>query len=209
MIATTAPYPVPEQVLTECVSTASRTYGVPEVVIRAILMVEGGKVGTMSRNTNGSYDLGPMQLNTINLSIINKEYPFLTWRHITYNPCINIMVGTWFLGKKIKNRNGVIWEGVGDYHSVTPSKRIVYQTKFLRHYNALKAKYGFKPAQIEPIPGAQFAQVQTAPAAKVVTQATQYRVPSILTGDLPAPVVGLGIKHPASFSDLYAMSKSI
>lgn len=57
MIATTAPYPVPEQVLTECVSTASRTYGVPEVVIRAILMVEGGKVGTMSRNTNGSYNL--------------------------------------------------------------------------------------------------------------------------------------------------------
>jgi hypothetical protein len=109
MFAAPAPYPVPEPVVAECVSTASRTYAVPELVIRTILKVEGGKVGTMSRNTNGSYDLGPMQINTINLSLINKEYPFLTWKHITYNPCINIMVGTWFLSSKIRARKGVIW----------------------------------------------------------------------------------------------------
>ena len=114
MFAAPAPYPVPEPVVAECVSTASRTYAVPELVIRTILKVEGGKVGTMSRNTNGSYDLGPMQINTINLSLINKEYPFLTWKHITYNPCINIMVGTWFLSSKIRARKGVIWEGVGE-----------------------------------------------------------------------------------------------
>ena len=105
------PYPIPEPVVSQCVATASRTYGVPELVIRSILKVEGGQVGTMSRNTNGSFDLGPMQINTINLKIINKEYPFLTWRHITYNPCVNIMVGTWFLKSKIRNRGGVIWEG--------------------------------------------------------------------------------------------------
>ena len=115
-----APHPIPEPVVSQCVATASRTYGVPELVIRSILKVEGGQVGTMSRNTNGSFDLGPMQINTINLKIINKEYPFLTWRHITYNPCVNIMVGTWFLKSKIRNRGGVIWEG---WATITPSPR--------------------------------------------------------------------------------------
>ena len=170
MFAAPAPYPVPEPVVAECVSTASRTYAVPELVIRTILKVEGGKVGTMSRNTNGSYDLGPMQINTINLSLINKEYPFLTWKHITYNPCINIMVGTWFLSSKIRARKGVIWEGVGDYHSVTPSKRNVYLSRFLTHYTRLKKQYGFKPVKggyteslqaVEP----HLAQEQTQPVS--------------------------------------------
>ena len=143
----TTPYPVPEQKLTECVSTASATYGVPELVIRAILKQEGGMVGTMSRNKNDSYDLGPMQINTSNLGLISKKYPFLDWRHITYNPCINIMVGTWFLQQKIQNRGGVIWEGIGDYHSTTPSKRSVYLRSFLAHYNKLKKQYGLKPLQ--------------------------------------------------------------
>ena len=154
------PYPIPEPVVSQCVATASRTYGVPELVIRSILKVEGGQVGTMSRNTNGSFDLGPMQINTINLKIINKEYPFLTWRHITYNPCVNIMVGTWFLKSKIRNRGGVSWEGVGDYHSVTPSKRSVYLQRFLGHYNRLKKQYGFTPARVQftqPAEPVQFA----------------------------------------------------
>ena len=31
------PYPIPEPVVSQCVATASRTYGVPELVIRSIL----------------------------------------------------------------------------------------------------------------------------------------------------------------------------
>ena len=86
--------------------------------------------------------------------------PCLTWRHITYNPCVNIMVGTWFLKSKIRNRGGVIWEGVGDYHSVTPSKRSVYLQRFLGHYNRLKKQYGFTPARVQftqPAEPVQFA----------------------------------------------------
>lgn len=181
----TTPYPVPEQKLTECVSTASATYGVPELVIRAVLKQEAGLVGTMSRNSNGSYDLGPMQINTVNLELISKKYPFLDWRHITYNPCINIMVGTWFLKEKIKNRGGVIWEGVGDYHSVTPSKRSVYLRSFLTHYNQLKKQYGLKPIGRPAKPATQEAMKETQPSTVLRLAQTSVIPPMMLSRDPP------------------------
>ena len=154
------PYPIPEPVVSQCVATASRTYGVPELVIRSILKVEGGQVGTMSRNTNGSFDLGPMQINTINLKIINKEYPFLTWRHITYNRGVYTMVDASCHGSRVRWGGGVGGGGVGDYHSGAPSKRSVYLQRFLGHYNRLKKQYGFTPARVQftqPAEPVQFA----------------------------------------------------
>ncbi|MGL5126918.1 MAG: lytic transglycosylase domain-containing protein [Aeromonas popoffii] len=194
----TTPYPVPEQKLTECVSTASVTYGVPELVIRAILKQEAGLVGTMSRNSNGSYDLGPMQINTINLGLISKKYPFLDWRHITYNPCINIMVGTWFLQQKIQNRGGVIWEGVGDYHSVTPSKRSVYLRSFLAHYNQLKKLYGLKPLRRPATPAKQEAIVDT----QLRTAQASVNPPLMLSRDLPPRYIPDNLSLVSSFAML-------
>lgn len=142
-----ASYPthVPEHVMSKCVGIASKTFNIPPIVIRALQAQEGGKIGTISRNDNGSFDLGPMQINTINLPSIKKAFPFLTWRHIVYDPCINIMVGTWFLRQKIDGRNGNVWEGVGDYHSKTPSKRIIYLRSYLNHYTRLDETSNSKP----------------------------------------------------------------
>ena len=53
------------QALALCIFTAAQTYSVPPTVILGVLNVEGGKVGMASSNTNGTYDLGPMQINTI------------------------------------------------------------------------------------------------------------------------------------------------
>ena len=52
-------------VLAACLMLASQTYSVPPAVLVGIYKVEGGKVGQEVRNTNGSYDLGPMQINTL------------------------------------------------------------------------------------------------------------------------------------------------
>jgi soluble lytic murein transglycosylase-like protein len=48
----------------ECIAAASRYYEVPELLLHAILQKEGGRPGSMTRNTNGSWDLGPAQINT-------------------------------------------------------------------------------------------------------------------------------------------------
>ena len=53
------------KVLAACLMMASQTYSVPPAVMVGIMQVEGGRVGQQVLNTNGSYDLGPMQINTI------------------------------------------------------------------------------------------------------------------------------------------------
>src|SRR3546814_5341158 len=56
--------PVMRPLTTECVVNAAALYHLPEPLVWTILYVEGGKVGTVSGNKNGTADLGPMQINT-------------------------------------------------------------------------------------------------------------------------------------------------
>ena len=54
------------KLLAACLMLAAQTYSVPPAVLVGIHQVEGGKVGqAVGPNDNGSYDLGPMQINTI------------------------------------------------------------------------------------------------------------------------------------------------
>ncbi|WP_142889928.1 lytic transglycosylase domain-containing protein, partial [Klebsiella pneumoniae] len=87
---------------------------------------EGGKVGTFSRNTNGTYDIGPMQINSSNLPEIKKHFPTVTWRVLAYDACASFWVGTWWLYRKIVDRKGNVFEGIADYNSKTPKVRAKY-----------------------------------------------------------------------------------
>lgn len=119
-----------------CIVGAARRYKVNPLVIKSIMTHESGKIGTISENTDGSFDLGPMQLNTINLSFLKKEFPGLTWRHLTYDLCSNIYAGSYFLKTKL-NEADSFWEGVGNYHSKTPSLRSKYLGKVIPIYKKL------------------------------------------------------------------------
>ncbi len=118
----------------ECINQAAVTYYVPAQVIISVLAVEAGEVGTASRNTNGTYDYGPMQINSIWLKEI-APYGY-TQEQIQYDPCINVMVGTWILSNKIAESNDY-WQGVAGYHSYTPSLNARYQSKVLDNYRIL------------------------------------------------------------------------
>ena len=119
-------------VIEQCVAQASRYYNVHPLIVYSIIDVEGGKVGTISENTDGSYDLGIMQINTIHLPDIQRQFG-LSWEHVAYHPCINIGIGTWILHQRIKEA-GDLWKGVGNYHSKTPSKHRIYMAKFQKAY---------------------------------------------------------------------------
>jgi hypothetical protein len=47
-----------------CINAAAIQYHIPAKLIISILNVERGETGLAQRNKNGSYDLGPMQINT-------------------------------------------------------------------------------------------------------------------------------------------------
>lgn len=130
------PYAASPEVIDFCVQTAARHFKINPEVIHALLRVEGGKIGTISRNKNGSYDLGPMQLNTIHLPDIKEHFPQVTWRDIAYKPCVNIGMGTWILYNRLQETPN-FWKGVGNYHSKTDKHRRTYLKKVYGAYAAV------------------------------------------------------------------------
>jgi hypothetical protein len=118
----------------ECINKAAVQYYVPAKIIISVLTIENGRIGEANPNQNGTYDYGPMQINTIWL---RKVAPYgITREQIQYDPCINVTVGTWILGQAIANA-GSVWEGIGDYHSHTFDKNITYRSKVKHFYTIL------------------------------------------------------------------------
>ena len=110
----------------ECINHAALTYHVPATMIISILKTEGGKNGMKSPNTDGTYDYGPMQINTRWLNTIAR-YGY-TENDLRYDPCANVFVGTWILASNIADGK-TIWNGVGNYHSHTPHLNATYSQK--------------------------------------------------------------------------------
>ncbi|MGH8156659.1 MAG: lytic transglycosylase domain-containing protein [Rhodanobacter sp.] len=107
-----------------CIQGAAQHYQVRTDVLRAVMHQEAGTVGQVRWNTDGSYDMGPMQINSKNLSMLA---PYgINAQNLTNNVCLNIYIGAWFLKSGILKR-GDLWQGIGDYHSHTPSKNVAYQ----------------------------------------------------------------------------------
>lgn len=122
-------------VANQCIVRASREYDVHPLVIKAVVLVEGGKPGMVNRNSNGSYDLGVMQLNTINLPAMKKKFRWLNFTKLTDNTCANIIVGSYFLSEKIKEAGSVV-KGVGNYHSKTEK----YHNRYLARFRPIFSK---------------------------------------------------------------------
>lgn len=81
----------------ECIERASSTYGVPYQDIVALMRNEGGRPGTAARDSNGTTDLGPMQVNTCHLPFLEK-YGY-RYRTLRYNGCANVMAGAWVFAR--------------------------------------------------------------------------------------------------------------
>lgn len=90
-----APYGQLDRRGVQCVAAAARYYRVPQLLMYAILWKEDGRVGMMQRNSNGTYDLGPAQINTSWLGL------FSTWgitlQTLRNNVCTNVYAEAWVL----------------------------------------------------------------------------------------------------------------
>lgn len=120
-----------------CINYAASEYHVPAKLIIAILNVEQGRIGMASKNKNGTYDLGPMQINT-------SWWPKLstygyTKEEIQNNACINIEIGTWILSKNIADGNN-FFIGIGLYHSGRLDLNQKYVQQVRIKYTQLHAK---------------------------------------------------------------------
>lgn len=117
-----------------CILAAANTYQVPASIIIGVLHVEGGRVGQeVGPNINGTYDLGPMQINTHWLPQLARAWKVdvKMARHVLKNDsCMNVKVGTWILRKRFEETGS--WLGaIARYHSPTPHIGNRYAKKVL------------------------------------------------------------------------------
>src|SRR5690348_320103 len=120
------------KVLAACLLLAAQTYGVPPAVLVGIYQVEGGQVGQeVGPNDNGSYDLGPMQINTIWLPDLAGHWGVsvdTARRWVKDDPCTNVGVAAWILSTHL-SETGDLAQAIAHYHSRTPIHGNAYKQK--------------------------------------------------------------------------------
>lgn len=120
----------------DCFDLASRHQGVNSTVLRAIAMMENPRCdATVSRNTNGSVDVGCMQINSVHFRELERHGIF---PHDLLDQCKNIYIGAWHY-KKMVRKYGNTWTAIGAYHSETPHLRDRYAQGVFR----ILKKYGY------------------------------------------------------------------
>jgi soluble lytic murein transglycosylase-like protein len=120
----------------ECVISASKLQGIPVAIIFGFLKTEGGHVGQESANTDGSYDLGPMQIND------HAWLSRIAGLHFGGNVnaardavrddgCYNIHIGTWIFKQVLVEADGDYRRAVGYYNSHNP----VHAARYVQRYS--------------------------------------------------------------------------
>ena len=107
-----------------CILQAAQYQGVNPYILRAILRVESAlKPGAVSRNSNGTVDIGIGQINSIHLRELSKYG--IGPNHLL-DACVGTYVAAWHL-KKVSASGGNTWESIARYHSATPHHNRRYQ----------------------------------------------------------------------------------
>jgi len=122
------------QAFATCLLMAANTYNVPPAIMIGIMHVEGGHIGqAQGPNVNGTYDLGPMQVNTRWVPELAKmwrvnQLTAYTW--LRDDACVNVHVAAWIVRQKIAE-TGSYYGGISHYHSATPGLGSTYAAKVI------------------------------------------------------------------------------
>ncbi len=127
----------------DCKKSIAGRFHIPELILDTYLKTEGGYPGHIRTNEDGSWDVGPMQINSTNWPMFYDRFG-LTPLDIRFNGCMNLMAGAYLIRthldqKKPDNVSG--WSAffvmLADYHSKTPSRNKIYQMRWVKNFNQL------------------------------------------------------------------------
>jgi len=116
-----------QPVTIECVAEVSRRYQIPVALLGGVLAQERGRLGQSSPNKNGTWDIGPMQVNSSWLKFF-AQYG-VTEHRLKHDGCANLAVGAWIIRYEQGRAKGDLWRAVGRYHSHQPDLAADYQGK--------------------------------------------------------------------------------
>jgi len=86
----------------------------------AVMKTENGRIGSFTLNTDGSYDIGPMQVNSVHLPELSKTFGVgqaSLAQLLAYDGCFNVAIGAYLLRLRTNEANGDFWWGIGGYNS--------------------------------------------------------------------------------------------
>jgi soluble lytic murein transglycosylase-like protein len=108
-----------------CIESAAMYHHVNARILTAIVIHESrGRASTVSRNTNGSVDVGLTGINSVHFRELQQKG--VAPEHLL-DECVSVYVGAWTYSKKVF-KYGNTWQAVGAYHSETPVYGQRYQT---------------------------------------------------------------------------------
>jgi hypothetical protein len=130
-----------ERVIGACIRKASLGHPWLEKTLWGLRDQEAGWLGAEVRNSNGSHDLGPFQINSwwvprIAARIGHSEVQVRRW--LRSDACFNAEAARWVFLSAI-NSTGDYWKAIGVYHSPTLWRQLQYSASVATH---LRARFG-------------------------------------------------------------------
>lgn len=121
-----------------CIGHAAKEYQLAPQLLHALYLTERGKLGGYVRNSNGSYDLGPFQINTLWLKVLGAYG--IDVNMVANSAILNARIAAWRLKSEIIRAGGDVWRGVGNYRSRTPVYHNEQVIRVSGHYRKLMNK---------------------------------------------------------------------
>ena len=109
-----------------CSIQAAAQYGIPASVLLAVAQREAGTPGRWVRNSNGTYDLGAMQLNSDYVASLARYG--IKPGAVLAPGCYSYQLAAWRIRSHLQRDSGDYWTRVANYHSRTPRHNHAYRT---------------------------------------------------------------------------------
>src|ERR1700678_322818 len=101
--------------LVACMTVAASINGLPALLLPAIHVLEGGQIGTIAKNANGTEDCGVMQINSSWLptlaSGLGRTESEVRW-DLIHNGCFNIQSAGVVMKYNLGQAHGDLWQAV-------------------------------------------------------------------------------------------------
>lgn len=123
-----------------CMVLVAAYNNLPPRVLPAIQAVEGGRVGLTHPNSDGSEDLGVMQVNSRWIAPIGHAIGVpeaVVRERLIDDACYNIAAAGVILATYLAEERGDLMRAIGDYHSHTPGLNQDYQEQVMAAARAM------------------------------------------------------------------------